>query len=104
MTLDLKRLVDRPVPPNAAARDVILAALADGGPRSVAEGETRLIAAVPALLEDGIVLRDPDGLRLAPGARDAASAAAGRVRASREARAAWGTEFQAALRARRAQA
>ena len=101
MALDLKNLVDRPVPPNAAARDVILAALADGKPRPVAEGETRLIAAVPGLLADGIVVPDPQGLRLAPGARDAASAAAGRVRASREARADWGREFQAALRARR---
>lgn len=104
MALDLKTLVDRPVPPNAAARDVILAALADGKPRPVGAGETRLLEAVPGLLADGIVLSDPHGLRLAPGAQDAASASAARVRASREARAVWGREFQAALRARRSQA
>ena len=100
---DIRDMVGRPVPENAPARDVILWALADGTSHPVGEDQDRLARAMPGLIEDGMVVRDGAMYSLAPGAGDAASAARMRVIASRQERARWGRELQAALRARRAQ-
>lgn len=101
MTVDLVAMVGRPVPPNATARDVILSALLGGVPRTIRDGDSRLLAALPSLIEDGIVLADGEMLSLAPGAADAALAARDRMREAREARAEWGALLQSALRERR---
>lgn len=98
MGLDLIGLVGRPIPPLPDARDVILAALADGGTRPVSEQEPRLLAAVSGLIQDGIITEDENGLTLAPGARDRASLAQDRISAWRQERWDWGTKLQSALR------
>lgn len=101
MTQDLVTLVGRPIPQNASARDIILSALLDGKPRLVAEDQDRLLAAVPSLMDDGLVITEGEVIRLAPGAADAASAARDRMREAREARAEWGMLMRAALREKR---
>lgn len=101
MPLDLIALVGQPVPPNAAARDIILSALLDGKERHVDQDQERLLAAVPSLIADGLVLADGEKLRLAPGAADAASAARDRMRGARRERAEWGMRMREALRERR---
>lgn len=95
---NLAEIVGRPVPPDATGRDIILAALLGGKAREIGEGQDRLLAAVPGLLDDGLIMQDGEKYRLTPGAADAASAARLRMMAARREREIWGIEFQEKLR------
>lgn len=100
--MDLIKLVGRPIPALPSARDVILHGLLAAPVRVVSTEDSRLLAVLPDLIHEGIIVEGPNGISLAPGARDAASSAATRITAFREARARWGEDLQAALRRRRA--
>lgn len=97
--VDLVKLVGRPVPENAAARDIILAGLLNGKARGVSKEEKRLQEAIPQLLQDGLIIKESDDeYKLAAGAMDAASAAKKRMLTARDNRRIWGEELQAKLR------
>lgn len=99
--MNLIDLVGRPVPEVHDAKDVILSALISGEVRPVNAEEERLLRALPELISSGLILIRDAGYVLAPGAKDAAYLAKKRLDAARDARAAWGRELHAVLKARR---